>query len=344
MKLNFQQEALVLPGAVLSCCGDADAAALRVLLWLASDLSLYDKPKQLGKLADCDQKSLKAILQFWRMYGILSEEGESVPALSEAVIEKPVAASKSEDAKSEKTTKKQLLRRADELPNYTSTELSEILEKRAGVRTLVDEAQQMLGKMFNPGEVNILIGMLDYLGMSEEAVLLLLAHCKKIGKTNLRSIEKYAYTLVEKGITESEAMEEEIQRAELMHSFEGELRTLFGMSKRALTGRESKMISAWMSFGYGIDVVRVAYEMTIHAINDPSMPYANSILERWNANGWHTLAEIEEGIAAEKAKKAGNATELGNSFDTDDFFEAALKRSFESNDFFQAALQHNSEN
>ncbi len=320
MKLNFQQEALVLPGAVLSCCADADAAALRVLLWLASDLTLYDKPKQLAKLADCDQKSLKAILQFWRMYGVLCEE-ESVPAISPAVTEAP---------KPEKPAKKELLRRADELPNYTSTELAELLEKRAGVRALVDEAQQMLGKMFNPSEVNILIGMLDYLGIGEEAILLLLAHCKKIGKTNLRSIEKYAYTLAEKGITEPEAMEEEIQRAELMHSFEGEVRTLFGMPKRALTSRESKMLAAWMSFGYGIDVVRVAYEMTIHAINDPSMPYANSILERWNANGWKSLSEIEEGIAAEKAKKAGNKTELGNSFDTDDFFEAALRRSFEN--------------
>ncbi len=321
MKLNFQQEVLVLPGAVLSSCADADAAALRVLLWLASDLTLYDKPKQLAKLADCDQRSLKAILQYWRMYGILCEEGESVPAMSTGVTEAP---------KKEKPDKKELLRRADELPNYTSTELAELLEKRAGVRALVDEAQQMLGKMFNPSEVNILIGMLDYLGIGEEAILLLLAHCKKIGKTNLRSIEKYAYTLAEKGITEPEAMEEEIQHAELMHSFEGEVRALFGMPKRALTSRESKMLSAWMSFGYGIDVVRVAYEMTIHAINDPSMPYANSILERWNANGWKNLSEIEAGIAAEKAQKAGNTTELGNSFDTDDFFEAALRRSFEN--------------
>ncbi len=322
MKLNFQQDALVLPGSVLSCCSDADAAALRVLLWLASDLSLYDKPKQLAKLADCDQKSLKAILQFWKMYGVLCEEGESMPAMSAAVEKAP--------EKSIKSEKKALLRRADELPNYTSTELAELLEKRAGVRALVDEAQQMIGKMFNPSEVNILVGMLDYLGMSEECILLLLAHCKKIGKVNLRAIEKYAYTLVEKGITDSESMEEEILRAEAMHSFEGEIRALFGMSKRALTSRESKMLAAWLSFGYAIDVVRVAYEMTIHAINEPSMAYANSILERWNSEGWHTLDEIESGIAAEKAKKAGNKTELGNSFDTDDFFEAALRRSFEN--------------
>ena len=50
MKLNFLQDALVLPGAVLSC--NATLTQLRVLLWLASDLSLAQKPKQLAKLPD----------------------------------------------------------------------------------------------------------------------------------------------------------------------------------------------------------------------------------------------------------------------------------------------------
>ena len=81
--------------------------------------------------------------------------------------------------------------------------------------------------------------------------------------------------------------------------------------------------------GYGIDIIREAYELTVTATNEPSVAYANAILERWNAEGLKTLEEIRE--AQEKQKK-GNAkaeeTKLGNSFDTDDFFEAALQRSF----------------
>ncbi len=318
MKLQFGQEVLNIPASVLSCCADADAAAMRVLLFLASDLSLAEKPKQLAKLADTDQKSLKAILQFWNMYGVLTDDA-AVPAMAEVPAAPLVKA------------KKQLLRRADELPQYSSSELAELMEARAAVRVLVDEAQQILGKMFNPSEVNILVGMLDYLGMSEECILLLLAHCKKIGKSNLRAIEKYAYTLVDKGITEPEMLEEEILRLEAMHSFESEVRTLFGTGKRALTSRERRMLEAWLSFGYGVDIVRLAYEMTINATNEPSMAYANAILERWNAEGRRTLEEVQKGIDEEKAKKEGkksDTTAFGNSFDTDDFFEAALRRSF----------------
>lgn len=327
MKLNFQQDVLVLPGSLLNHCSEADAATMRVLLWLASDLSLVQKPKQLAKLADCDARAVKAALQFWEFRDVLVKDGDdAVPAMA-TVSEKEVKKEKSKSAESEKRT---LLRRADELPNYTTIELAELMEQRAAVRVLVDEAQRILGKMFNPSEVNILVGMLDYLGMNEECILLLLAHCKRIGRVNLRSIEKYAFSMADKGITDAEAMEAQILLAEAMHTFEGEVRTLFGMKSRALTSKESKMLNAWISFGYGIDIVRIAYEMTVSATNEPSVPYANAILERWNADGLRTKEQIESRLAEEKAKKEGKkngGTELGNSFDTDDFLEAALKRS-----------------
>jgi DnaD/phage-associated family protein len=317
MKLNFGQEVLVLPASVLSHLDAATPEQLRVLLWLASDLSLCTKHKQLAKLAGCDAATARDAVNFWCACGLMGEGGETaVPAMATVSTETP--------------TKKKL-QRADELPNYTSTELAELLEARASVRVLIDEAQQILGKMFNPNDVNIMVGMLDYLGMNEECILLLLAHCKKIGKSNLRAIEKYAYTLIDKGINDVEAIEEEICRVEAMHTFEGEVRTLFGMKSRALTSKESKMLSAWLSFGYDINIVRMAYEITVNATGEASVAYANAILEKWNANAWKTVAEIEACMNAEREKREGNANgkkELGNSFDTDDFFEAALARGF----------------
>ena len=316
MKLNFGQEVLVLPASVLSHLDAATPEQLRVLLWLASDLSLADKHKQLAKLAGCDATAARAAVDFWCACGLLGDGGEcAVPAMATVPTDTPV---------------KKKLQRADELPNYTSTELAELLEARASVRVLIDEAQRILGKMFNPNDVNIMVGMLDYLGMNEECILLLLAHCKKIGKSNLRAIEKYAYTLIDKGINDVEAMEEEICRVEAMHTFEGEVRALFGMKSRALTSKESKMLSAWLSFGYDISIVRMAYEITVNATGEASVAYTNAILEKWNANAWKTAAEIEAGMTAEREKREGTAgkKELGNSFDTDDFFEAALQRGF----------------
>ena len=317
MKFNYQQEVLTLPGAVLSAT-DADAVQLRVLLWLSSDLSLAGKPHQLARLVGCDPDVAEAAIGYWLAHGVIVEAGKT--EVSKPATEKPVSAAPV-------SAKRTLVRRAEELPTYSSTELADILEQRESVRIMVDEAQRIVGKMFNPSEMNTLIGMLDYLSIPEEGILMILAHCKRIGKTNLRSIEKYAYSLADREITEPQALEEEFRTVEAMRSFEGEIRSTFGMKSRALTAKETKMLRAWVSFGYGIDEVKLAYDITVNATNEPSMAYANAILERWNAEGLKTVAEIEAAIEAERAEKAGTPT-LGKSFDTDDLFEAALKRSF----------------
>jgi DnaD/phage-associated family protein len=319
MKFNFRQDVLVLPASVLSCCEKADAAAMRVLVWLASDLTLADKPRQLAKLADCSEREVKKAIELWIKTGVLAtESGETVAVMAtpETVVEK---------------TEKRVLQRADTLPVYTATELADLIEKRQGMRELIDEAQQILGKMFNPSEINILVAMVDYLTMDEDCILLLLAHCKRIGKDSLRAIEKYAYSLVDDDITDAAALEERFRYLEQLHTFEGEVRSMFGMKSRALTSKEKKMLKKWCEFGYGIDVVQRAYEITVGATNTPSPSYANAILERWNSEGLKTVAEIDAKLAEEAAAK-GEGTTLGNSFDTDDFFEAALKRSFAQNE------------
>lgn len=321
MKFQFGQDVLVLPGAVLSCCEGADAVTLRTLLWLAGDPTLAEKPRQLAKLVDADERAVKKAIAFWTEHGVIATaDGKAVPVM-QTVQPEPHSIDQKE--------KRTLVKRADTLPVYTSTELAELIEHRQGMRELVDEAQQILGKMFNPSEINILVGMVDYLAMDEDCILLLLAHCKNIGKSNLRAIEKYAYSLVDDGITDAEALEEKIARLELMHSFEGEVRAMFGLKARAWTSKEKKMLGAWCDFGYGADVVRRAYEITVGAINEPSLPYAHSILTRWNSEGLRTLQEIDA-LLEKEAQAKGDQTSLGNSFDTDDFFEAALRRSFDT--------------
>ncbi len=323
MKLNFQQDVINLPGSVLSHA-DADATQLRVLLWVASDPSLAGKPRQLAKLADCTPKVADSALTYWRERGILTD-GEALPVMATPTVTSDAA----------KPSSRVLMHRADELPTYTSTELAAMLEKRESLRILIDETQRMLGKIFNLSEVNTLVGMVDYLGMSMECILILFAHCKRIEKTSLRAIEKYAYSLVDRDITTAEALEEEIRTVEALRSFEGEVRALFGLKSRALTAKENKMLRAWVSFGYGIDVVRRAYELTVNATGEASLPYANSILERWNSEGLHSPEEIDRANEDQQTKKSGKAAQkgngkptLGNSFDTDDFLKAALRRSF----------------
>ncbi len=318
MKLNFGQDVLVLPGAVLSVCEEADAPSLRVLLWLASDLSLAEKPRQLSKLTGCSESAVKKAIALWKRAGILSEDGAAVETMATSA------------AAEEKSAPRKLLKPADTLPTYTMDELAALIEERQGMRELIDAAQQTMGMMFRPVEINILVGMVDYLQMDEDCILLLLAHCRKMGKKSMRAIEKYAYSLVDAGITDAEALEEHIRESELLHTLEGEVRTMFGLKSRALTSKEGKMLTEWLSFGYGSDVIRRAYEITVSSTDKASIPYAHAILTRWHSEGLRTAEEIDAQLAkdAEQKNKPTEPT-LGNSFDTYDFFDAALRRAYD---------------
>ena len=84
------------------------------------------------------------------------------------------------------------------------------------------------------------------------------------------------------------------------------------------------MLESWVcKMQYGEEMLTRAYEMTVDAIGKPSMPYAHKILERWFADGYKTVADVDAALADYKRKKSG-----GSSFDVDEFFEAALRRTY----------------
>ena len=89
MNWNYGNAVLSLPASVLSA-SDATAEQFRVLLWLASDLSLAQKPAQLAKLADCTQKEAKSALAFWKARGVLTAGGEAIATMADLSVTPPV--------------------------------------------------------------------------------------------------------------------------------------------------------------------------------------------------------------------------------------------------------------
>ena len=319
LKWNYGQSVLVLPASVLSA--DATPEQIRVLLWLASDASLLSKPAQLAKLADTDKSSVAEILNYWKDCGVLTSDEEAPTPRPSA--EKAVKKTQPE------ATKKPLLR-ADELPVYNTAELADMMERRSSLRILLDACQNIFGKMFNPHEINILFGMVDYLKLEEEYILILLAHCKRLEIKSFRQVERYAISLIDKGITSPDALEACLQEMEAAHQLEGKIRQMFGLKSRALTAKEKNAIEKWASYGYGEDIIRRAFEITVNSTGNASIPYANSILERWHSEGLKTAEEIDRRLEAERQEKEGKST-LGSSFQINDFFEAALQKSFRNN-------------
>ena len=316
---SYGSDVLTLPAAALSHIDKATKRDLRVLLCLAAEGShtrdIAALVPAVAKALQIDAAEVENAISFWRGAGILSlvKEGEAAPT----AVAQSTATAKPEAPKASAVADRGL-------PSYSADELAGILERRRDLSALIDACQQALGKIFNTVEVGIIAGMRDYLGFEGEYILLLLSHCARMEKKSLRYAEKMALSLYDDGVTEVAALEERLLRIETMATATGKIRAMFGLASRALTTKEKAMIEKWVCvMQYTDDVLQKAYETTVDAIGKPSIAYANTILERWYAEGYRTVEDVERALSDYRREKSG-----GSSFDVEDFFQAALKNTY----------------
>ncbi len=301
---------------------NADEGDLRVLsavLMLSLRESVTLDPKGLPELLGLEKADVDASLKFWRGAGILKNESSRGAAPAPSVKKETPSPAHRGGA----------VERSGNLGEYTSAELAELMEKRRVSAELVDEAQRIYGKIFRAYDTGILVGIVDQLGFDEAAVLAILAYSVRRGKKTLRYAERVAMAFYDEGITDTGAVLERIHRMEQATETVEKIRALFGMGTRELTATEKKLFGVWTEqFGYGIDVIRLAYDITVDTIQKPVPKYAGSILESWHKEGLRTEEEVLRYIEAQKAqKKATDASEhTPKSYDLDEFFEAALQR------------------
>lgn len=319
MKLEFVygNHALVLPASVADVAANATANDFRVLCAFAKDQALCrELSAGIGAVAkelSLTAAAVEASLCFWRGAGVITQTAEK------GNEKKPQG---TEAAKEPSKTAKSVPDRG--LPTYSTEELADIVEGNKDFGALIGACQQTFGKIFNTAEVNIIAGLSDFLGLEGDYILLLLSHCVRMEKRSLRYAEKTALSLYDDGITDATALEERLQRIEMMASATGKIRTMFGMASRAFTTKEKAMIEKWVCvMKYDTEVLRLAYESTVNAIGKASISYANTILERWYAEGYKTVDDVNRAMEEYRRQKLG-----GSSFDADDFFQAALKNTY----------------
>ncbi len=313
-ELIYGKSAVVLPASVASRLDKATKRDLKILFALAASPERRENVERsaatIATEVGCTESDVMMSVAFWRGAGIIEiDDRETTEIVEQARPEK------------QKTERKKKSNLSDELPHYTTAELNTILSAQEEASLLIDESQRAFGKIFNPHEIGILLGLRDYFGFDSEYILILLDHCVRNGKRSLQYVKKRAFSLYDEGITDPVVLHEHLLKLEAAATTEGEIRKLFGIIDREPTTREKKFISKWVGeYAYSVEVIKKAYEMTVDAIQKPAPAYTDAIIERWYAAGLRDIAAIE---VAESEKLP-----VEGSFDTNDFFESALRRSF----------------
>lgn len=311
-------------GEILGNADENDLRILTAILMSASEEGEIIEEEALAELLGLEQSVISASLKFWRGAGIIG--GARASGRAKKTADKPEEAAK----KSEKEYAHRggAVESADNMPMYRSAELAEILERRIVSAQFVDEAQRVAGRTFNSYDTSIIVGIVDRLGFDEEAVLAILAYVRRIGKKGVKYSEKVAMGFYDDGITRTADVVERINLIERSSEIIAKIKKLFGIGARELSRTEKSLFEKWtQKFGYDIDVIRFAYEITIDAIHEPVPKYTNSILEKWHSENLRTLDDIKRREEENRAKK--NGADTAKSYDLDDFFEAALQRSYE---------------
>lgn len=314
--INYNTGVVALPANIIAHLEKASKFDIKVLMLMTSS-EKYREGKyilEITKALICEAKDVESSIAFWRGTGIVS------------VIEEETAV----ESKTEKITPTMKIApkraKVSDLPQYTSTELNALLKKHKNMVGLIDESQNLLGKIFTVAEINILVGLVDYLGMDNSYILVLMDYCSRNNIKAMRQIEKIAISCFDEGIVEASKLEEALQLKEEKASYEGKIRGMFGIGSRTLISKEKKQIDAWKNvYKFDIDVVQKAYEITITNTKEPSINYANAILEKWHAAGIKNIDGVNELLAKRELERGGE----GSSFNVDEFFQAALDRSYE---------------
>ena len=337
---------------------EASAEDLRVLVCLLAGTSAA--PAALAKAAGCSQARVRGALAYWQEAGVTPESlraankhsaaAEKTTAADDSGKEAPEVPAGTGDTAPAKTdatqgapARKALMSARELSPRAESENAAYIRDN--DLLPLLDACQQQMGRHFNPSEMAVIVGLSEQLGLDDAYILTLVNHCVRTGKKTLRYLEKMAIGLYDDGIDTAEALDAHLKRQERASTAEGKLRRLFGIGDRSLSHRERDCFTRWVAdYGFDMEVIGLAYDITVDTKQKALVSYADTILKRWYEAGCRDLPSVEALLERERlamanprpaarprtAAGAGGkaAAPLGGSFDTDDFFNRALERSY----------------
>ncbi len=202
-----------------------------------------------------------------------------------------------------------------ERPQYSETDVLNAMDQDKDFRALYGEIQRLLGRSLNTEELKILLGFVNYLGLSPDVISVLVFYCRdrarQKGRRNpsLRSIEKEAYAWAERGIDTVEEAAAFIQSQNVRNSRLNRLMQLLQIRGRSLTPAEERYAQGWLDMGFEEAAISMAYERTCLNTGGLNWAYMHKILQRWHEAGLHTADAIQNGDRKQVPK--GASGELG---------------------------------
>lgn len=299
-KVNWDSGGVfAVPDAAAEALRLASGKALKVLIYMLKYRRLPDDPDEIGVTAE----DIDEALSYWSSVGVIYRSGNAPQAKNQPAAHEPVRvlAPKPETAApaaaiSPVAPEKEVIRpRKSLLP----TEIAERIAESQEIALLFKSAEGSLKRVLTFDDQRTILWIYDHLGMSADIIMMLIAYCCSVGRTNMGYIEKAALDWNEKNIATHEQAENEILLMQKSFAFEGKVQSRLKMQNK-LTASQKKYIDEWARMDMSVDLVELAYDKTVDATGKPAFQYMNKILVKWHDNN---ITDMQSAIEFDERTK-----------------------------------------
>ena len=202
---------------------------------------------------------------------------------------------------------------------YTVDEIKLEMAENASFPTLVEEAQNRLGKKLSSEDLEQLLRIHKELGLPAEVIMLLITHC--ISESRVRGIgrmppmsyvEKAAYTWEREKIFTLDRAETYLRDLEKLRVSREKMKEALQISGRNLSSAEKNYVDSWIGMGFDSDAVEIAYDRMMPQTGILNWKYIDSIMNSWHNMGIHSVKEIME----KDARKSGSELRKNSAYDS----------------------------
>jgi DnaD/phage-associated family protein len=257
----------------IKLCG---GVSLKVLLLVLRHPDRAASVKTLSRQLNLSSADVADALNYWMESGVLTEDFSEDTAADEPEREEPEApAAPVQTPVPEAPVKKAPY--SSSRPRYPRDETLTLIEKDAMLSSLLDEAQTVLAKTFTSADMDVLVALYSFYGLSPHYILTLLHYCATIQKRSMGYAESVAASWIQEGVDEN-SVDAHVERQLRRRSMEGKIRSAFGITDRRLVPKEREMITRWTDeLGYDLDMINKAYEICAERTGKLAFSYINKI-------------------------------------------------------------------
>jgi DnaD/phage-associated family protein len=189
-------------------------------------------------------------------------------------------------------------------PRYDPEELELYQKSTPEVRVLFKKVEAALGTFVTHEALSTIFSLHEWLGLPLDVVDFLLTCCVERGKNNIRYIEQTAISWADEGI---DTLEKATRHVLLSDNIYKEIMAAFGIYSKYPATSQKTHFDRWLKdFRMPVPVILEAIDKAVLSQTDPTIPYVNGILKKWNDLGIHTLEDAKKDseafIASKKSK------------------------------------------